>query len=165
MHRLASRSNTSSCEVRIAMDHPKRLNGNHQARTSRWRVGCAPRACRPCARACACREPIESQEPPGRKSDQGRGTRISLLPAASRVEQHVLASADIELLADAGANLLRDLAGVDAGPCAWIANNRPSCCRSASDADCMSGYCSLQASPVPSCARAWCTCERGAAAG
>ena len=35
----------------------------------------------------------------------------------------------------------------------WIANSHSSCCRSASTADCMSGYCSLQASGSPSMRR------------
>ena len=51
------------------------------------------------------------------------------------------------------------------GPCAGAAaNSMSSCCRSASTADCMSGYCSLQASARPSCAVARCTWPSEAAA-
>ena len=46
----------------------------------------------------------------------------------------------------------------------WIANSQSSCCRSASTADCMSGYCSLQASGLPSSERARCTWPSEAAA-
>ena len=46
----------------------------------------------------------------------------------------------------------------------WIANSQSSCCRSASTADCMSGYCSLAASGLPSSETARCTCPSEAAA-
>jgi len=99
------------------------------------------------------RLPVSNREsePPGRKSRPGPRPRISLLPEASRVEQHVLARADSRAPRDAGANLLRISLVSMAGSMRGGSQTTAKLLQIASTADCMS-ILQLAASPVPSCA-------------
>ena len=99
-------------------------------------------------------EPVERQQALGREFGvHARHAHLGDLRQHGSIEPGMLRLAlVIEFLADARADLLRDLARVDRRWSAGDARRRAGRAgvRSASTADCMSGYCSFTASGAPS---------------
>ncbi len=113
-------------------------------------------------------EPVEREQPSGRKlrPDVRHADEIDALRASRDRARRASPRADSRApRARARAiSLAISVVSITGSMRRWIANSQSSCCRSASTADCMSGYCSLQASALPSSERARCTWPSEAAA-